>query len=214
MMAERGVAVGSRAPTFRLPSAQGGIVDLASFRGRSHVIVWFSKGFGCPFCRQQKSRLARGYPKFQSLKAELLEVTRTPVARAQLYARRFPLTFPYLCDVDDVARRAYGLASRPYAISDYVGGMLGALWRPKAFPDDYGPSDRFGTLPGVRASARELYQVMSDEDTGFFIIDYSDLVRLADYGPHRADGGRGVMREPPPNDRIIEALERCERPLP
>src|SRR5919198_435273 len=117
-MAAREIAVGSPAPTFRLPSAQGGIVDLAAYRGHSHVIIWFSKGFGCPFCRQQKSRLARGYPKFQSLNAELLEVTRTPLARAELYARRFPLTFPYLCDVSNEARRAYGLTARPYAVSD------------------------------------------------------------------------------------------------
>jgi len=141
-------------------------------------------------------------------------VTRTPLARAQLYARRFPLTFPYLCDVDSAARRAYGLGSRPYPISDYAARMLTALWRPKAFPDDYGPSNRWGALNGVRASARELYQVMSDEDVGFFIIDSAGIVRFADYGPNRADGGRGAMREPPANDRIIEILEVCEKTRP
>jgi hypothetical protein len=26
-------------------------VDLASYRGRSNVVVWFSRGFTCPFCR-------------------------------------------------------------------------------------------------------------------------------------------------------------------
>ena len=212
-MAEREIAVGSQAPTFRLPSAQGGLVDLASYRGHCHVIIWFSKGFGCPFCRQQKSRLVRGYAKFQALNAELLEVTRTPLARARLYARQFPLAFPYLCDEENEARRAYGLAARPYALTAYVGRMLGSLWRPKAFPEDYGPSSRWGTLPGIRPSPRELYQVMSDEDTGFFIVDRLGIVRFADRGPNRADGGRGTMREPPPNDGIITTLETCERVL-
>ena len=36
-------AVGTPAPTFRLPSAQGTDVALEDYRGRS-VVLWFSKG--------------------------------------------------------------------------------------------------------------------------------------------------------------------------
>jgi peroxiredoxin len=204
----RGVAVGAVAPPFALPSAQGPIVDLVRYRGRSNVIVWFSKGFGCPFCRQVKSHLAREYPKFQAMNAELLEVTRTPVARAQLYARNFPLTFPYLCDPENVVRRAWGLDVRPMTLTSYAARMLSALWSPKAFPDDYGPSDHWGALPGVRASARELYHVMADEDTGFFIVDRRGVIRFADYGPWRTDGERRAL---PSHNRIFPVLEACNR---
>lgn len=133
-MDARRLGVGDVAPSFRLPSAQGSMVELASYRGRATVMVWFSKGFGCPFCRQQMARLPRDYPKFRALKGELLEVTRTPLTRAQLYAQRFPLAFPYLCDPGNEARHAYGLGVRPYALPSYFGKMLQAVWRPKSFP--------------------------------------------------------------------------------
>jgi peroxiredoxin len=35
--------IGSPAPRFRLPTAQGGEVGLEDYRGRS-VVLWFSKG--------------------------------------------------------------------------------------------------------------------------------------------------------------------------
>lgn len=44
-------AVGDRAPVFALPSVRGPMVDLASYRERRNVIVWFSRGLTCPFCR-------------------------------------------------------------------------------------------------------------------------------------------------------------------
>ncbi|MBM3221121.1 MAG: redoxin domain-containing protein [Candidatus Rokubacteria bacterium] len=36
-------AIGTPAPSFRLPSAQGADVALEDYRGRS-VVLWFSKG--------------------------------------------------------------------------------------------------------------------------------------------------------------------------
>jgi peroxiredoxin len=36
-------AVGTRAPSFRLPAAQGTEIALEDYRGRS-VVLWFSKG--------------------------------------------------------------------------------------------------------------------------------------------------------------------------
>src|SRR5712691_9244036 len=44
-------SIGEMAPRFSLPSLSGAEVNLASYRGRSNVVVWFSRGFTCPFCR-------------------------------------------------------------------------------------------------------------------------------------------------------------------
>ena len=44
-------SVGQLAPRFSLTSLSGAEVDLASYRGRSNVLIWFSRGFTCPFCR-------------------------------------------------------------------------------------------------------------------------------------------------------------------
>ena len=45
------------------PARRAGRRDRAreDYRGRSHLVVWFTKGMACPFCRTQMSQLARGY---------------------------------------------------------------------------------------------------------------------------------------------------------
>ena len=60
-----GIAVGEPAPSFRLPTAQGAEIGLEDFRGQKNVIVWFTKGMACPFCRSQMSQLARAYADIQ-----------------------------------------------------------------------------------------------------------------------------------------------------
>ena len=37
-------AIGTPAPSFRLPAASGAEVALDDYRGRSKVVLWFSKG--------------------------------------------------------------------------------------------------------------------------------------------------------------------------
>ena len=54
------VEVGRQAPTFRLPAGQGGEIGPADYRGRSNLVVWFTKGMACPFCATQMSQCARG----------------------------------------------------------------------------------------------------------------------------------------------------------
>src|SRR4030095_3937787 len=49
--------VGTPAPNFRLASAQGGEIALEDYRGQRHVILWFSRGLYCPFCRRYMSQL-------------------------------------------------------------------------------------------------------------------------------------------------------------
>ena len=37
-------AIGTPAPGFRLPTAEGRAIDLADYRGVKSVVLWFSKG--------------------------------------------------------------------------------------------------------------------------------------------------------------------------
>ena len=67
--------VGQQAPSFRLPSGHGPELGTEDYRWRSNLIVWFTKGMGCPFCRTQMSQLARGYARLQTAGAEVLQVT-------------------------------------------------------------------------------------------------------------------------------------------
>src|SRR3990172_8336199 len=58
------------------------------------------------------AQVRRAYPEITRRGAEVLQITPTPSAQGMLYARRFDLPFPYLCDPGYTMYRRYGLASK------------------------------------------------------------------------------------------------------
>jgi peroxiredoxin len=190
--------VGERAPSFRLPSGQGPEIGPEDYRGRSNLIIWFAKGMICPFCRQQMSQLLRGYPQFQALNAEILEVTPTAPERARLYAQKFRIPFPYLSDPELRVRRAYGVERRPRSIGAYVSTLLEgarAPQRPSEFED---PPSPLSDLPNL----------LADDDMGFFILDKDGVVR---YAIAESYGTPTRPRAIPSNEEIVHELQRCEQ---
>ena len=201
-------AVGDPAPTFRLPAAQGGEVDLKSFRGRASVVLWFTKGFSCPFCRQQMSQLARVAPRFREHGSEILVISRTPSALARRFARQFALPFPYLSDDAGEVRRAWSLEVRSRPVGFYATKVFKRLWRPTPMPDDFGTHGTFGAPEGFQQSPSDLHRVLADEDAGFFVVDRHGTVQFADRAGFRANGGRGSIHPLPAPDEVIAALCR------
>ena len=188
-----GITVGQPAPSLRLPSAQGPEIGLEDYRGKKHVIVWFTKGMGCPFCRSQMSQLARVYPDVQKLDGEVLEISVSPVSRARLYAEKFRLPFPYLCDPDYRMRSAWGVASREHGLGHYVANLVkGVMATP--------PPNDFGKFP---PPLDELRNVLHDDDMGFFIVDKMGIVRYAATGAYRTDSSGTAI---PGNDDILREL--------
>ena len=64
--------IGRAAPEFRLASAQGGEIGPQDFRGKNRVVLWFSKGLFCPFCRRNMAQLGLRYPEIQAMQAEAM----------------------------------------------------------------------------------------------------------------------------------------------
>jgi peroxiredoxin len=188
------VKIGDRPPTFRLPTAQGTDVGLDDFVGRP-VIVWFTKGMACPFCRQHMSQLARGYAGIKALGAEVLQVTLTRPERARVYARQFTLPFPYLCDPDYHVRSTWGMDVRSHGVAYYARTLLKGMTSPQ-------PENDFGKL---NPTPGELPNLLADEDAGFFILDGAGVVRFASAGAY-VQGG--VPQAIPGNDEILRELER------
>jgi peroxiredoxin len=192
------VAVGQLAPSFRLQSGQGPEIGPEDFRGRSNVVVWFTKGMSCPFCRRHMSQLVEGYPSFSALNAEILEVTPTPPERAQFYVTHYRIPFPYLCDPQYRVRREWGLEKRShslawYATKFYEGSKL-----------EFAP-DGFGKV--TPPSLREVPTVLADDDMGFYIIDKQGVVRYSVAGSYVV---AGASRPIPSNEEIVRELTLCE----
>ena len=78
-------SVGEMAPRFSLPSLSGATVDLASYRGRSNVVVWFSRGFTCPFCRVYTDGVRAGYQALLDADTEVIQVAPNLLESARRY---------------------------------------------------------------------------------------------------------------------------------
>jgi peroxiredoxin len=102
--------VGQKAPDFRLAAAGGGDISLSDYFGRKSLLLWFSKGLFCPFCRRNMAHLSQAYPQFQGCDAEILQITHNTVEEANLYFRNYHLSTPYLCDPDREVHSRYGIA--------------------------------------------------------------------------------------------------------
>lgn len=189
------VAVAQPAPSFRLPSAQGPEIGLEDFRGKQSVLVWFTKGMGCPFCRAQMSQLARAADDVRRLGAEILEVTVSPLPRARLYAQKFALPFPYLCDSDLRVREQWGLENRPRSLAGYAMALIGGMRAPK-------PANPYGDFA---PPLDEMRNVLRDDDMGLFVVDRDGIVRYARAGSYTHEEG---TRPLPPNEEILAEVAK------
>ena len=112
--------VGRAAPEFRLASAQGGELGPQDFRGTKRVVLWFSKGLFCPFCRRNMAQLGLRYPEIQALQAEVLQVTHNTLDEARGYLKHYPMKFPYLCDAERSAHERYGVEQTSVNLGGFV----------------------------------------------------------------------------------------------
>ena len=190
-----GIAIGETAPSFRLPAAQGGEVGLDDYRGKQNVIVWLTKGMGCPFCRAQMSQLARSYDAIRQAGAEVLEVSVSPLSRAQMYAQKFKMPFPYLCDPDYRVHNEWKLASPPYGPLHVMHVMWTGMTS-KMPENDY---FKGGPPPD------EMRNVFRDDEMGFFIVDKQGVVRYAMAGAYALEKG---TRSIPSGDEITAELAK------
>src|SRR5215467_10289896 len=118
------LAVDTVAPNFRLASAQGHDIALEDYRGQRNVLLWFSKGLFCPFCRRYMTQLRLGYQELQTCNTEILQITCSTPEEAQLYFRQYQLSFPYLCDPERAVFPVYGIRIMQFGIGHLVANAV------------------------------------------------------------------------------------------
>jgi peroxiredoxin Q/BCP len=197
------LTVGQAAPSFRLPSAQGGDVGLQDYAGRRNVILFFAKGMACGFCRQKMSQLARGAPRFQTLDADVVMIAPTTLERGRFYAKNFPLPFPYLCDPDYRVYEAYGMPLRPHSLLWKTRVMGHFMRMPPAEVTELGPP---------KLALSEYPRLLNDDDLGLFVIDKGGTLQYASRMPYAEFEGTKPVALPaiPSTEEIVAVLERCE----
>lgn len=198
--------VGHPAPLFRLTSVQGSTVELATYRGHCNVVVWFSRGFTCPFCRIYMEGMMEGYQDLQAGGTEIIQVGPNLLQAARIFFGHSPTPFPFVCDPDKRLFAVYGLGDRG-ALEATRSAVVSFSY---AFTHgDTGPQLRGAWLDVMnRNFVRRLHHhAMTALEQGIFLVDRDGVIR------HRTVVG---PTEPVPRGPTLADLVRthCTGPPP
>lgn len=109
---ENTIDVGQSAPDFSLPSIQGETVTLSGYQGRRNILLWFSRGFTCNFCRGHMEDIAAGYDALVETGIEIIQIAPNLSETAQRYFEQKMPPHPFICDPDKRLFGVYNLGDR------------------------------------------------------------------------------------------------------
>ncbi len=90
--------VGSIAPEFSLPDANGRMVHSADLLALGPVIINFFRGRWCPYCLTELTAWQALYPELRKRGALLVAISPQTVHQNSLLLQQHPLPFPVLTD--------------------------------------------------------------------------------------------------------------------
>jgi len=164
------------APVFALPSLRGVMVDLASYRGRRNVVVWFSRGFTCPFCRVYTDGMRAGYEALRTADTEIIQVAPNLLDSARRFFAQSPLPYPFVCDPDKRLYAVYGLGD--------VGALEATRTAVVSFAHAFTHGDTNNQIRGAwfdvvnRNFLRRLHHhAMTAQEQGMFLVDKDGVIR-------------------------------------
>lgn len=99
MKATQGAALkeGDMAPDFGLPSSKGGTVKLSDFRGKK-VVLYFYPADDTSGCTREACSFRDNMPKFNSLDATILGVSKDSLESHEKFIKKYGLNFTLLSD--------------------------------------------------------------------------------------------------------------------
>ena len=100
--------VGTKAPDFTLPDAQGCPVSRADFAGKRFVLYFYPKD-STPGCTRQACAFAGAYAQFAALGVPVVGVSKDSQASHKRFAEKNSLPFTLLSDPELQAIQAYGV---------------------------------------------------------------------------------------------------------
>lgn len=100
--------VGTKAPDFTLPNADGISVSLADFAGK-RVVLYFYPRDNTPGCTRQACAFAGAFEAFKQMDAVVIGISKDSVASHKKFAEKFNLPFILLSDPELTAIQAYGV---------------------------------------------------------------------------------------------------------
>jgi len=97
---------GDKAPLFKLPNANGELVELVNLLAQGAVVLAFYRGAWCPYCNLQLSILQAALPEITAVGASLVAISPMSPDSSKDSVKTNELTFEVLSDVgNNVARQ-------------------------------------------------------------------------------------------------------------
>jgi thioredoxin-dependent peroxiredoxin len=113
---------GEKAPDFKLPSSEGGVVSLKDLRGKP-VVVYFYPKDDTPGCTKQACAFRDGYASLKK-KAVLLGVSPDSIESHEQFRDKYKLPFVLLADPDKTVAKKYGAFGEKMLYGKKVVGMI------------------------------------------------------------------------------------------
>ena len=101
------LAVGDKAPNFKLPGDDGGTVALADFKGRK-LVVYFYPRADTPGCTRESIDFSKQRAAFSKAGADVIGVSADPVKAQEAFKKKHKLTVGLLSDETHAMLEAYG----------------------------------------------------------------------------------------------------------
>jgi peroxiredoxin Q/BCP len=106
---------GKLAPPLTLPSTRGGSFDLASYKGKAQVLLFFQEGLTCEPCWTQLQAIQKDLPKFRALGiGPIVNITTDQLGDIQQKVKDEGITIPVLSDVGAKFSRAGAWGTNKY----------------------------------------------------------------------------------------------------
>lgn len=103
---------GAAAPEIKLPSTAGGMFDLAAYRGKTPVLLYFQEGLTCQPCWDQIAAIQNDQAKFRALGIDtIVSITTDPLGLIRQKAKDEGYTIPVLADAGAKVSDAYDARS-------------------------------------------------------------------------------------------------------
>lgn len=132
--------LGTKAPTFTLPTNGGGQVSSKALKGKPYVLYFYPKD-NTSGCATEACGFRDALPAFSALDATIIGVSKDSVKSHDKFAAHYDLTFPLASDEDGTVLQAFGvwieksMYGRKYMGIDRstflvdANGTIRAVWR-------------------------------------------------------------------------------------
>lgn len=149
------IKIGSKAPSFSLPSNDGNTYSLEALAGKKFVLYFYPKDDtpGCTVEAQEFNELAAEFKKKDAL---VFGVSPDTVAKHEKFAAKYNLTFPLLSDEGHIIAEKYGVWGK----KKFMGREYDGVFRTTFLIDETGKIEKIWESVSPKGHAAEVCDVI------------------------------------------------------